>query len=180
MTVMHNVSPLMDGELDGDEAVREIARLKAGAELRESWDTYHLIGDAMRKDNVDALGFSARFSDRLAQEPTVLAPHASAVVRKPRAFAMAASIAVFAVAGWLTFNAMKPDSVSGKLAEVQPQGNVQQASAVAEDKVLVPVPVVAGSAQHAQEYLLAHQGISPSTAFQGVTPYIRTVSISGH
>ena len=26
------------------------------------------------------------------------------------------------------------------------------------------------------EYLLAHQGFSPSTALQGVTPYIRSVS----
>jgi sigma-E factor negative regulatory protein RseA len=29
------------------------------------------------------------------------------------------------------------------------------------------------------EYLLAHQGISPSTAMQGVAPYIRTVSDIG-
>ena len=29
------------------------------------------------------------------------------------------------------------------------------------------------------EYLLAHQGISPLTAIQGVTPYIRTVSSNG-
>ncbi len=47
---MDKISALMDGELDEHEASRLFARLKPQDELRESWDTFHLIGDAMRGD----------------------------------------------------------------------------------------------------------------------------------
>ena len=83
MQSLQSVSTLMDGELNVDEGAREIARLKvnsADAPDRETWDAYHLIGDVMRDGaaGVPALsaGFSARFCERLAQEPTVLAPRA--------------------------------------------------------------------------------------------------------
>ena len=45
---------------------------------------------------------------------------------------------------------------------------------------LVAAAKPAPAAEHLHEYLLAHQGISPSTAFQGVAPYVRTVSGAGN
>lgn len=188
---MDSVSTLMDGELNVDDAVREIVRLKADAELRENWDTYHLIGDVMRGTTPGRPGFGARFSEKLALEPTVLAP--AAVVRAPRrlqnyALAAAASVAAVAVVSWVAYNPFKPD-VPGHLASLpavpaqqlaaapvpapaeRQAAGLPSAAAPATDVRQAEVP-----AERMQEYLLAHQGISPSTAIQGVTPYIRTVS----
>jgi sigma-E factor negative regulatory protein RseA len=80
---IENVSALMDGELNSDDAAREIAHFKQDGThdgtRHEAWHTYHLIGDAMRGEQMQAEalspGFSARLSEKLALEPTVLAPH---------------------------------------------------------------------------------------------------------
>ena len=42
-----------------------------------------------------------------------------------------------------------------------------------------PAPVVVNVPDNGRmhEYLLAHMGVSPSTALQGLAPYIRTVTV---
>jgi len=42
------LSALIDGELQGDSLHAHLGRLRADPELRSAWDTYHLIGDALR------------------------------------------------------------------------------------------------------------------------------------
>lgn len=196
MQSLQNVSTLMDGELDGDESAREIARLKihtADEPSRDGWDVYHLIGDAIRDGaaGVPAVssGFSARLSERLAQEPTVLAPRPTRIfTRKLQTYALsaAASVAAFAVVGWMAFStptALRTDAPAelAQAPEVQPQPKslvaVMQTPAV-KDK---PMFDKAGNEtpDNMHVYMLAHQGISPSTSIQGVTPYIRTVSHNG-
>ena len=198
MQGVENVSTLMDGELDIDAAGREIARLKMDTSSRVSWDTYHLIGDALRGAAAGAPTFGLRFSDRLAQEPTVLAPQPSVLgaapvarpfARKFRTYALsaAASVAAVAVVGWValnTVNPFKPDAPASGLAAApvaQPQAVAQAVVAPPSAPLAVAPQAVAAAAtvEPVQEYLLAHQGISPTTAFQGVTPYIRTVSSTG-
>jgi sigma-E factor negative regulatory protein RseA len=207
MDVAHDglsVSSLMDGELNLDEAEREIARLKTDTSLRASWDTYHLIGDTLRGDTVvDAgvAGFAGRFAERLAAEPTVLAPPRRAPRSRFQTYALsaAASVAAVAVVGWVTMSTLvvKPDTAAGILATAplvqpvpsqplapQPQvaatppAPAQQAPIAAVQPAPVPAAVLA-SPEHVHEYMLAHQGISPTTAIQGVAPYIRTVSSVG-
>jgi len=188
------VSTLMDGELDVDAAAREIARLKSDGALREHWDTYHLIGDAIRGSDAasGAHGFTQRFSERLALEPTVLAPAPSRVTRKVQTYALsaAASVAAVVVVGWAALNMLKPAVPGGELAAAPPAAttlaaapskpaSVGPVASVAPPPETVAVLPVAAPAEHVQEYLLAHQGISPTTAIQGVTPYIRTVSGTG-
>jgi sigma-E factor negative regulatory protein RseA len=188
---MQEISQLMDGEFEDDEAVRELGRVKADASRREAWDTYHLIGDAMRatvRDPVRLMqpGFQERFSAKLAAEPTVLAPRAQPVKSHVTAWALpiAASVAAVAVVGWMSFSALKPDAgnavVAGPAQPAPARAVAAEPAAVAE-AVTAPSAVVSVVAErgHMHEYLLAHQGISPSTAIQGVTPYIRTVSATG-
>ena len=43
------ISALMDGELDEREAAEVIAALTSDPRGRDSWRTYHLIGDALRE-----------------------------------------------------------------------------------------------------------------------------------
>jgi len=197
---MENVSTLMDGELGGDEAGREIIRLTADSSFRETWDTYHLIGDAIRGAAPVARGFGPRFSERLALEPTVLAPHTNVTRRfthKAQTYALsaAASVAAVAVVGWMALNMLQPDEAGGpnapaaQLAKAPVPAVVSQPQAVTASvtpavmsqpqAVAASVAPVAAPVEHVQEYLLAHQGISPTTAIQGVTPYIRTVSSTG-
>jgi sigma-E factor negative regulatory protein RseA len=200
---MESVSTLMDGELNVDEASRQIVLLKSDEALRERWDTYHLIGDAIRGSAAGRPGFASRVSERLAQEPTVLAPPATTrppvLVRKVQSYFLpiAASVAAVAVVAW-TYTATIKTEAPGQLAKgisSQPQQQIadarpatapvtapQQAAApTAPVPAPTPTPVASepgaeAPAEPMQEYLLAHQGISPSTAFQGVAPYIRTVS----
>ena len=199
---MQDVSDLMDGELDADTAARQIGRLKTDGAAREKWDTYHLIGDALRGEaqatrGVDSFAltpaltsaltsaFTARLAQALTQEPTVLAPRP--VREKSHAqtvwLSAAASIAAIAVVGGITFSVVKQDTPQATVATSTPA-----AVAVTDGKATAlslqapaaePLVAIAGTVVHAphmHEYLLAHQGISPITAIQGVTPYIRTVS----
>jgi sigma-E factor negative regulatory protein RseA len=197
-----NLSALMDGELDGERAGREIFRLKTDAPARQAWDAYHLIGDAMRgnaRSPTSVSTFGLRFSELLAQEPTVLAPVTNLakvgrghdigapVPRVPRklqsyALSAAASVAAVAVVGWAALNLLQQD------APVIPAGGLATAPAAIQPPRSAPMPPLAAApqvqavpaaAEPVHEYLLAHQGISPTTAIQGVAPYVRTISSTG-
>jgi sigma-E factor negative regulatory protein RseA len=169
---MDRISALMDGELDGRQAREELARLKQQDELRDSWDTYHLISDALRGDALLSANLGHRVSERLAREPTVLAPHRSAV-RKLTTYALsaAASISAVALVGWV--------AISVSTVNIQPE-TARAPTLAAVLPPLPPAPQLANvpSEGGMNEYLLAHQGFSPSTAIQGVAPYIRSVSVS--
>ena len=156
------ISALMDSELDERAAGEAIDGLRRESEAIDAWRIYHLISDGMRDTRVLSEGFMARVGERLAAEPTVLAP-SSLPGRSPAqrfAFAAAASLAAVALVGWLAF-APQPE-VAQPLAQVQP--------AVAPVMMSVPLPSAAN------DYLLAHQGFSPRVSLQGMAPYVRTVA----
>jgi len=167
---MDKISALMDGELDERQARQELARLKQQHELRERWDTYHLISDALRSDALLSANLEHRVSERLAREPTVLAPRRG-VVRKITTYALsaAASISAVALVGWV--------AISISTVSTQPEIARAPTPAVVFPE---PAPQMASvpSEGNMNGYLLAHQGFSPSTAIQGVAPYIRSVSVS--
>ena len=189
MQSLQNVSTLMDGELNGDEAARQIPRFKTDSFSRETWDTYHLIGDVLRGDasgTGGAPGFSARFAERLALEATVLAPHTH--VTRPLksrfqtyALSAAATLAAVAVVSWVALGTIKTESPNGELAKalVTPAPQVVALQPQTTRRRPQFDKGTDAASEHVHEYLLAHQGISPTTAIQGVTPYIRTVSSTG-
>jgi len=180
---MEKVSALMDGELGDGEARGQIARLKLDAELRYGWESYHLIGDALRREAPLSAGFSQRMAERLAQEPTVLAPQRQAAPRKfhARAVSIAASVAGAALVVWAVMSTGGAP-VGGQRTEIAQAPAVPPAVTAPPVTALAPLATVpqaevsVPSEGQSNEYLLAHQGISPSTAMQGVAPYIRTVS----
>lgn len=185
MRGVESVSALMDGELNSAEAAWEIARVRQDAARHDAWNIYHTIGDTMRGEHASTVGLSPRFSqrlsERLALEPTVMAPR----LRLPKAvqtyaLAAAASVAAVAAVGWMALNMLNPDVSPGTLAQA-PAAPATQGTAVALQALSAPsrVEPVAMAPEHMHEYLLAHQGISPTTAIQGVTPYIRTISNMG-
>jgi len=171
------ISALMDGELDGraaaeliDELQRDVRSREHDGEALDAWRTYHLVSDAMRDARPLSAGFRDRVLERLAAEPTVLAPKRPAFEPRKR-FAMpaaaAASLAAVGLVGWLALGpqhqATAPQSPAVAQAVVQPILDTKK-------PVLVPLPTAT------PDYLLAHQGFSPRISLQGMAPYARTVS----
>jgi len=157
--VKERLSELMDGELDDKSAAAVIQALGSDREAVRTWRTYQLISDAMRESRLLSPDFTARFSERLAKEPTVLAPrsHLPGFQRESRkwvALSAAASVAAVALVAWVTF---------------APGPEVSRAP-VAQAPVRVPLP------RGTNDYLLAHQAFSPRVSLQGMAPYVRTVS----
>lgn len=156
------ISALMDGEVDGKSAAQMIEALARDAEAVRTWRTYHLIGDAMRGGMLLSERFTERVAQRLAAEPTVLAPRRMRT-ESPRLFtmsALAASVAAVAFVGWMAF-APQPQLAPAPMAQVQN---------AADKPVLVPLPSAAN------DYLLAHQGFSPRVSLQGMAPYVLTIA----
>ena len=162
---MDGVSALMDGELDEHPARDVLAKLKEDPELRERWETYHLISDALKSEPLlSTAGFSAAFAERLKAEPTILAPRKS--VLSPRrvttyALSAAASVSAAALVVWV--------AMSGSEQPLQ-----QAKSEPVPNAAVIPASVSSDSSMN--QYFLLHQGVSPSSEFQGVAPYIRSVS----
>jgi len=164
------LSELMDGELDDRSAAALLDALGRDREAFQTWRTYHVISDAMRESRLLSEGFAARLSERLAAEPTVLAPRALPTEnRKWFALSAAASFAAVALVGWMAF-APQPGvaPAATSVAQVQPAQVPAQVPDVKPN--IVPLPTAAN------DYLLAHQGFSPRVSLQGMAPYVRTVS----
>ena len=151
------LSALMDGELDDRSAAEVIEALGRDHEAVRTWRTYQLISDALRESRLLSVDFTARFSEQLDKEPTVLAPRVlQRESRKWVALSAAASVAAVALVGWVAF-APAPGPVP--VVQVQTEA--------AKPPAMVPLP------SSANDYLLAHQAFSPRGS---LAPYIRTVS----
>ena len=162
---MERISAFMDGELEDHEAASQVRRLEEDPDLRSAWETYHLIGDAMRGEAEYSSGLVVKISARLAAEPTILAPRPRIQFRNVRRVALsaAASIGGVALVIWLAlFDSPFAPQQNLAVNQAPPGAQTQLAAAPANGAV--------------NDYLLAHQQFSPSTAMQGVASYIRTVS----
>jgi len=165
------ISAMMDGELDAQELGEPLSAMASDREARESWRTYHLISDALRGDAILSTDCALRVSQRLSQEPALIAPLPGPVraPERPRWFvpsALAASLAAVAFVGWM---ALAPQR--GTVPAVAP---VPVAKAPQAQPAAVPPKVAVTSAT--QDYLFAHQAYSPRNSLQGMAPYVRTVS----
>lgn len=167
---MDKISALMDGELDGHQARELWARLKQDEELLQHWETFHLIGDALRGERMLSPRFNVQLTARLGSEPTVLSPRRRSVQRfTAYALSAAASLAAVALVGWVAFvdNPLAPPAELAVAPATPPA-----ASAPPVQAQIASVP----NEGRLNDFLIAHQEFSPSTAIQGLAPYIRSVS----
>ncbi len=171
---MDRISAFMDGETSHSEAHQAILQLKQQGESRETWETFHLIGEAIRGAPPVHPDFMDRFHALIQQEPTVLAPRP--IWRKTGTYALSAAASLAAVAVVLTMvMAENPLQPQPQIAAA-PQLVATTPIAVPAPAIVIPQPVPAASQSRVNEYLRAHQEFSPSTTLQGVAPYVRTVS----
>ncbi len=155
------LSALMDGELDHDQARSVIKSLGSDDSSREHWDIYHVIGEALRGDDLGRatahVNTSAIFA-ALAAEPTVLAP---LMIRRPVekrtriALAMAASVITIS-----TIGVVAVQQQSGQVASVQ---LVQRVAP--QPVALSKVPSSAADGR-VNDYLVVHRQFSNPGAFQ--------------
>ena len=143
-----DISSLMDGELQADEAARALQACGKSVEHKETWYLYHVIGDSMRGQAPRALGLSAAVMQAIQQQPTVLAPKRRFETTFAKvAFAAAASIATIGVVGWICMQGGQGGqvpAVAKSNASIQPVANK---SMVRES--VQPLDV--------QDYLAAHR-----------------------
>lgn len=158
------ISALMDDEIAVDDADHLITSIHANKQASQTWNHYHLIGDAMRGDVALPSDFKQRLMQKIEQEPTVLAPSASqASVNKtellqdklPARWSIAASFAAVMVVGWMALQQQsQPD---------HPSAVIEVAEVAATTNESIPA-----------EYLTAHQSSAPSTS----SYYIQSVNYS--
>ncbi|HEY6239804.1 MAG TPA: sigma-E factor negative regulatory protein [Burkholderiales bacterium] len=162
------LSALIDGEFQGDDLHSHLGRLRTDSDLMGAWDTYHLIGDALRGHVGPEI--AGRVVARLSEEPTVLAPR---LERSPSrrlgwyAMSAAASIAAVAFVVWT--------ATPGWRADPQFAGNAPPAADAVPVATLAPGLPTRG----VENYLLAHQPYSHTSAMQGIATYVRTVADGG-
>lgn len=142
-----SVSALMDGESSDQEATQILGAMERDDALKTTWDEYHLIGDALRNNAMLSVNVRKQVQDRLANEPTVLAPRAKRHVAPARmtTWALAATVTFAAVVGW---QQLSQDPQTG-----------MQATQVAQ--VVKPAQQEpAGTVERDNSYLLAHQELA--------------------
>ncbi len=162
------ISALVDGELERHEAGEILDALRGSPELRRQWSEARLVGEALRDESHLDFDITARVMSALEQEPTVLAPQATARRDRSRpALALAASAAGIALVAWLGLGPMADTAPSASLA-LAPARTVP-ASTVAPATASTP---------RLQEYLVAHQAYSPAGPMVGAARNIRTVAVA--
>ncbi len=153
----NQISALMDGELDDEESRIVFGQFKQHETLRADWEIYHMIGDSLRQTPVWQGDFSTRFAERLAAEPTVLAPRSVKSPARPAvSWPLAASVAAVSLVAWTALQLNQPEGAAR-------QENRQKISA-AEGGL---------SPQNVKNYLSAHQEYSVA-AIHGASPYLQT------
>ncbi|AIO32407.1 sigma-E factor negative regulatory protein [Burkholderia pseudomultivorans] len=181
------LSALVDGEMfDGPDHGQFLAELDRAD--RAAWARYHLIGDALRSDELalsPALSatFTARMSAALEAEPHLLAPAA----RKPAARTLLSlrrrvvpAFAVAAAAATLTWIVVPQMQTAGAPGAVQvasvgaPQNGSLQRVTVAQASAqpgLQDVNIIRDASL--DQYLEAHQQFAQQPVVTGSMPLIR-------
>jgi sigma-E factor negative regulatory protein RseA len=192
------MSAFVDGESLGE--IGNLGQFLAGltSQDRDAWSDYHLIGDALRSDDLaetpaHSSAFMASFAARLASEAHVLAPAAaSAVADKARgnvfrrrfvpAFAVAAAAATLT---WIVVPQLQGvDSHAGaQVASVSGAGDssMQRVAMASVPAATTRSPVVEANIirdADLDQYLEAHQQFSQQPSMPGSMPLIRAAALT--
>lgn len=182
------ISALADGQLAGEAFARGVDAAAAGPAARQTWHTYHLIGDVLRSGEQAAGAMNAEFLERLQarlrQEkvPVPMAASAAAGGTSREAAQAAAndpsfrwklvagfaSLAAMAAIGWTAVGGSVAKSEQGQLAATSP-GTVladTQRGVMIRDARL-------------DEFLAAHRQLGGASALQMPAGFLRNATFEG-
>jgi sigma-E factor negative regulatory protein RseA len=151
------LSALIDGEFDTNNADHLLIVAKSDGELRRAWNTYHMIGDVMRGDSVFETQMTSRIMAALDQEPTLIAPQAVRSVQENAEKSM--------------FKKTTFWSVAASVMAVMFVGLMLLQQQTADQNIMNPVEIAENLPS---EYLTAHQTYAPN----GAAYYIQNVSFT--
>ncbi|PCE27767.1 anti-sigma factor [Paraburkholderia acidicola] len=179
------LSAVVDGELFGDEHLNRFFS-ELNHEDRAAWSRYHLIGDAMRSDDLAlspaaSSAFLSGFAARLESEPHLLAPAAMPVARRLLALRrrVVPAFAIAAAAATLTWIVVPQlQGVSGGPGAVQVAGLSSRGDSSMQRVAMTPVQPVAQDANiirdaSLDQYLEAHQQFAQQPVMSDTMPLIR-------
>jgi sigma-E factor negative regulatory protein RseA len=185
------LSALIDGEWHGEEPEAFIAAL--GQEDRATWSEYHLIGDALRSDDLAlsagaSRAFMSGFAVRFESEAHIVAPSSASHGRGLFGRRLVPAFAVAAAAATLTWIVVP--QLQGVSTGVQ--GVSQVASVSSGDSLRrvamasMPVATAQPAVQDANiirdasldQYLEAHQQFAQQPVMGGAMPLIRAAVVT--
>ena len=194
------LSILMDDELEPIELQQALDELDGDSELRDLWDRYHLIGDALRGEPLsrDIMAVAERVRERLEPEagesplpadpvpPTVLIPKALRIPRRwvtPLAgSALAASVALVAlVAGpdWMGGGGLRggDQAMPLQLAKQQPPAPTLYRNRTGTHWSLRRPQVESPEVEtKLNSFLVNHQEYAPASRMKGGAPHVTFAS----
>lgn len=163
------VSEFMDGELDQQGTANILAALKNDNELKQHWDNYHLIGDALRRSSRLSTNIASNVSRQLKVEPTILSPQTSRRIDNKQkykvfAFAIAASVIAMVAGGVIMNHLYEPGKIM--IAEQSKQDRSFSAT-----PIMISSPPSMHHYTHPpvdiNDYLLVHREFSSGSAVRG-------------
>jgi sigma-E factor negative regulatory protein RseA len=185
------LSALVDNELDELDERRVMKALENDADLRQTWERYHLVRSVLHQD-LDVLvpsGMAARVAARIESEPANVASfRRRKISHVAGTLAMAASVAVIAVAGVQWFNRPVTVPVSSLVAGAQsvPVNSVAAPVASLAASQSAPDNFIRAGATHwdvkepetestLNTFLVEHNEFASSSGIGGMMPYVRVV-----
>lgn len=184
------ISALLDDDLTRGERSSLLGKISTDLQARETWERYHLIGDAIRGEpvNLAARDISARVSRQLMDEPTVLSPgFARKRVFQPSRWQTPLAGAAIA-AGVAALTVILLPQLQTRDAPIQATATVaSQAVQPALQPTVRPTFVTAGDGQwknlsepemqsRLNRYLIDHSEFASSQGMKGVLPYASFVT----
>ncbi len=176
-TQLEQISALMDAEVSDQELDAVLAQL-ADAEGQADWAVYQQIGDLLRSDDLAyefSADFNQRLSQRLAEEPTILAPKARVAATSGLRHYLwgGGGFAVAAMLSWLFIPALQHQQAEPGLNQqiaLSQTRSAEPALTRASTAVAAPAAKVSADNEELQilrdpkldSYLMAHQRYSPS------------------
>jgi sigma-E factor negative regulatory protein RseA len=131
------ISALMDDEISLEDNEYLLSAIKSNDSLKQTWSTYHMIGDVMRGESFSSPFMTQAIMDKIAKEPTVLAPMHKRLRKSPAVWSAVASVAGVFFVGWMVFHH-------------------QSESLTSSVEMARNIPT---------EYLVAHQSMAVSSAY---------------
>jgi len=159
------VSAFIDGELGRDHGIETLSQVSSDEKLAETWQRYHLIGAAFRKEPIYHLDLSGRVRETIQQElgpipSRIAAKNPARFVRWP-ALAIAASLLVAAL-GFQILPDKPGQPTPANRVTVTASTTWESAQGVDEDIL--------------NELLVEHGEFTPAFGMNGLASYARFVS----